>query len=395
MPSKNRPTEIEVHGRTKVIDALEEMAGTDWTAYLVSLLSEQILRIPTLRLVNFLLKSADEHDRVATLNSIIEHNLIEAVENCDDEGLQEQMVILKSFFDQDSSTQSSWSGDTLSRTGTIRSSMRSRRVQMAEKETQTNFVSETPDLVPKSLPKPNLTKPPPPPLPPGPPGPAPAAPLLPPGPPGPPPPPGGPPGPPPPPGCPPGAPFPPGGPPGPPPPPGGPPGPPGSGPPAPGLPQSTPSPFSPKSKSKVKLKKFHWEKARVPPPSNSVWTRLQVKVSPRPRSGSLDNSLSDRQSLYDEIDEAFEQKVNRTLSSPSTLPTQPSRPSLISDQKKSLNLGIYAKQFKQSPAELMKSLRLMDTKVFNIENIKALRKNTADIGEELEQVREYAKAGFA
>ena len=197
-----RPTEIEVHGRTKVIDALEEMAGTDWTAYLVSLLSEQILRIPTLRLVNFLLKSADEHDRVATLNSIIEHNLIETVETCDDEGLQEQMVILKSFFDQDSSTQSSWSGDTLSRTGTIRSSMRSRRVQMVEKETQTSFVSETPDLVPKSLPKPNLTTPP---LPPGPPGPALAAPLLPPGPPGPPPPPGGPPG----------APSPPGGPPGP------------------------------------------------------------------------------------------------------------------------------------------------------------------------------------
>ena len=33
----------------------------------------------------------------------------------------------------------------------------------------------------------------------------------------------------------------------------------------------------------------------------------------------------------------------------------------------------------------------MDLKTFNIENIKALRKNTADISDELEQVKEYAK----
>ena len=360
----------------------------DWTAYLISLLDEPILQLPTIRLINFLLKSADDHDRVSILNGIIEHNLIE-IEWNDDE-LNQQMIIMKSFFD----SSSDWSGDTLSRTGTIRSSMRSRKVQQVDKETQTIETVVTPDLVPKHLPKPSIDLLPPQPplpqplfvptaaqLPPGPPPPPlPPAPMAPsPGPCGAPPPP-----PPPPPGI--SA----GGAPPPPPPPGAPPGP-GGLPPPPGGPMtSAPCPFSPSSRSKVKLKKLHWEKARVPPPSNSVWSRLQIKVSPSQRS-SRSNSLTDRQSLYDEIDDAFEQKVNRTLSSPSALPTQHQRPSLIQDQKKSLNLGIYAKQFKQTPAELMKSLRQMDLKIFNIENIKALRKNTADISDELEQVKEYAK----
>ena len=257
---------------------------------------------------------------------------------------------------------------------------------MFDKETQTdNSISNDSiqDLNTASIPQ----LPPPPPLPPSsgatspgppppPPGPQTGPAGPPPGPPGPPPPPGPPGSPPGPPGCPPGPPSPPGCPPGPPGPPGCPPGPPGP----PGALMSKPtrslSRFSPSKQPKAKLKKIHWNKNSTSPNENSIWSKLDDK------EGS-----EERDKLYELLEESFKVTTPQRSNTIAGVPSSVREPLL--DSKKSLNLNIFAKQFKKSPVEILKALRELDMTVFSIETVKALRKHTEEIDEDIPKIKAH------
>lgn len=74
-----RPSEIEVSGRKKVIEALEEIEP-QIIIYLASLLKDDFLRLASLRLINNLVRNTtDETERIMFLSTIVEINLVEKV----------------------------------------------------------------------------------------------------------------------------------------------------------------------------------------------------------------------------------------------------------------------------------------------------------------------------
>ena len=74
-----RPSEIEVSGRKKVIEALEEIEP-QIIIYLASLLKDDFLRVASLRLINNLVRTTtDETERIMLLSAIVEINLVEKV----------------------------------------------------------------------------------------------------------------------------------------------------------------------------------------------------------------------------------------------------------------------------------------------------------------------------
>ena len=74
-----RPSEIEVSGRKKVIEALEEIEP-QIIIYLASLLKDDFLRVASLRLINNLVRTTtDETERIMLLSTIVEINLVEKV----------------------------------------------------------------------------------------------------------------------------------------------------------------------------------------------------------------------------------------------------------------------------------------------------------------------------
>ena len=74
-----RPSEIEVSGRKKVIEALEEIEP-QIIIYLASLLKDDFLRVASLRLINNLVRTTtDETERIMLLSTIVEINLVESV----------------------------------------------------------------------------------------------------------------------------------------------------------------------------------------------------------------------------------------------------------------------------------------------------------------------------
>ena len=77
--SNIRPSEIEVSGRKKVIEALEEIEP-QIIIYLASLLKDDFLRVASLRLINNLVRTTtDETERIMLLSAIVEINLVEKV----------------------------------------------------------------------------------------------------------------------------------------------------------------------------------------------------------------------------------------------------------------------------------------------------------------------------
>ena len=224
----------------------------------------------------------------------------------------------------------------------------------------------------KSTESPDVSDGPPPPAPPPPPGPG-----GPPGPPPPPPGPGGPPGPPPPPG--------PGGPPGPPPPPGpgGPPPPPG-----PGEPPGMAVPvakirlaFEPTRNPTIKLPKVNWEpikRRHTSATDNSFWSDKTLKP----------DSMEERNEIYAELEEMFSPKRAKTVSTaPETATPEKAKqkPALI-DSKRSLQLGIFLKQFRAPPKVIIDHLIQADVKQWNLERVKAAGKLFGDIDSEIDMI---------
>jgi len=177
-------------------------------------------------------------------------------------------------------------------------------------------------------------------------------------------------------------------PPGPPLPPGGPPMPPGpSGAPMPpppgGMPQKPVSqlPFAPKRSPTMKLTPVHWEPVkRNVLVEKSIWSQLEP------------DSEEVLQDLYATLEMKFTAK-QASKSKSSSLAPKPSfraKTSLL-DQKKSLNIGIFLKQFKIPAKEIISALIESNIKVWTFERAKSALKHFDDVSSDIELVKNFVE----
>ena len=175
-------------------------------------------------------------------------------------------------------------------------------------------------------------------------------------------------------------------PPGPPLPPGGPPMPPGPGgapmPPPPGGMHQKPVsqlPFAPKRSPTMKLTPVHWEPIkRNVPVEKSIWSQLE------PDSEEI------LQDLYATLEKKFTSKQTLPAKNSSLAP-KPSfraKTSLL-DQKKSLNIGIFLKQFKIPAKEIISALIESNVRVWTFERAKSALKHFDDVSSDIELVKNF------